>query len=161
MTWYHLIVFIHVIGAIIWVGGVFFIGLVAVPALRRHQARQRSQLLADLGNRFRSIGYTVLGVLIATGLIQASANGATVANVLDGSFFQTHFGSSLGKKLLFFVAMLVVSATHDFYVGPASIRATQEGRDVESLRKAASWLARLTALLALAVVGYAVMMIRR
>lgn len=160
MTWYQFIVFIHVISAILWVGGIFFLGLVAVPAVRREEAQKRSELLTELGKRFRNIGYVLLGLLIVTGVIQAVVYGATISNVLDGSFFQTRFGSGFGKKMLFFVAMLVVTIAHDFFVGPASARAMQEGRSSDSLRKAASWLARLTALFALGVVAYAVMMVR-
>lgn len=160
MTWYHFVVSIHIIGAIIWVGGIFFLGLIAVPVLRRQQATKRAELLTDFGNRFRTIGYAILGLLVITGIIQAIYHGATVTNVLNGTFFQTHFGSSLAKKLLFFGAMVAVSVVHDFYVGPASARAAQEGRDTEALRTAASWLARLTALLALGVVIFAIIMLR-
>lgn len=160
MSWYQLVVFIHVISAIMWVGGILFLGVVAVPAVRRLQSETRSVLMSELGRRFRNIGYTLLGVLIVTGVIQAWVHGATVTNVLNGSFFQSRFGATLGAKLIFVLLMLGVSVVHDFVVGPASVRASQEGRETESLRKTASWLARLTALLALAVIAYAVMLVR-
>lgn len=160
MTWYSLVVLIHVLGAITWVGGILFIALVAVPSLRRMQSEIRTEFLNDIGRRFRNIGYGLLGVLIITGVIQAIHHGATIENVLDGSFFQTTFGSRFGKKMVFFVTMLAVSIAHDFFIGPATIRAAREGRDTERLRKAASWLARITGLLALGVVYYAVLMVR-
>lgn len=160
MTWYGVVVLIHVLSAIIWVGGILFIALVAVPAVRRLEPVARAEFLNDIGGRFRNIGYFLLCVLIITGVIQAIHFGATIENVLDGSFFQTPFGSRFGKKMLFFVAMLAVSIAHDFFLGPAAVRAAQAGQDTERLRKAASWLARITGLLALGVVYYAVLMVR-
>lgn len=160
MTWYQLSVYLHVLGAIGWVGGILFLGLIAVPALRRLDEKKRSQLLNELGTRFRVVGYTLLGILFLTGIVQSAARGATIANVLDGSFFQTTFGRNLGLKLLFIALMLVVSISHDFFVGPASVRASEAGQDTTRLRKTASWLARITALLALIVVAYAVKLAR-
>lgn len=160
MTWYSLVVLIHVLSAIIWVGGILFMALVAVPSVRRLQPATRTEFLGDIGERFRNIGYILLVVLVITGVIQAIHFGATLENVLNGSFFQTPFGSKFAKKMLFFVAMLGVSIAHDFFVGPASVRAAQAGQETERLRKAASWLARLTGLLALGVVFYAVLMVR-
>lgn len=160
VTWYQIVVFVHVISAIIWVGGIFFLGIIAVPAARTMQPQTRSHLLNELGSRFRAVGYTLLALLIITGTVQAVVYGATWENVLNGSFFKTHFGSRFGIKMLFFIAMLGVSIAHDFFVGPASVRAAQAGKDMTHLRKAASWLARLTALLALGVVLFAVLMVR-
>lgn len=160
MTWYSILVLIHVLGAIIWVGGILFIALVAVPSVRRMQSDVRMEFLNEIGRRFRNIGYVLLGILILTGVIQAIHHGATIENVLDGSFFQTTFGSRFGKKMLFFISMLAVSIAHDFFLGPATIRAARAGQDTEPLRKAASWLARITGLLALGVVYHAVLMVR-
>lgn len=144
----------------IWVGGIAFLAIVAIPSVRRIKPETRSQLIGELGLRFRNLGYTLLAVLIATGVIQSIANGATVANVLDGSFFHTRFGSALAHKLVYFALMLAVSIAHDFYVGPKSIRLAQAGQEVAHLRKAASWLARLTAVFTLLVVLYAIQLSR-
>jgi len=160
MTWYELTVYIHVVAAIVWVGGILFLGLIAVPAARRLAPDVRTHLLGELGRRFRFVGYMLLGVLIATGIVQSAFRGATLANVLDGSFFATSFGRTLGFKLLFFTLMLAASIAHDFFVGPASVRAFRAGQDANRLRKAASWLARVTAVFALLVVAYAVLLVR-
>lgn len=160
MNWYPLIVFLHVLGATIWVGGILFLGFVAVPSARRLPDQTRSSLLDDIGRRFRTIGYAILGLLFVSGVIQMAVHGATVANVVNGSFFATRFGSTLGIKLILVVMMVAVSVIHDFFVGPASVDALAAGRPREGLRKAASWLARVTGLLAILVVYYAVRMMR-
>lgn len=160
MSLYHALVYIHIIGAIIWVGGILFLGFVAVPATRHMPTQERGQLLDALGRRFRVLGYAVLTIIAITGILQAGFQGATVANVLDGSFFATRFGKVLGIKLIFVVLMVAVSSVHDFYIGPRSADALAAGSESEGLRKAASWLARITAILALLVVYYATKMLR-
>lgn len=160
MTWYHLLVFIHVVAAVIWVGGILFIGFVAVPSARRLPPETRGALLDQIGRRFRSLGYIMLAVLIATGVWQAGVRGATLANVLDGSFFATRFGALLGIKVLLIVIMIAVSSIHDFVVGPASARLLATKRDSTRLRKQAAWLARITAVLALLVLWYGIRMVR-
>lgn len=160
LTLYHLSVYLHVISAIVWVGGILFLGLIAVPALRRLDDERRSQLLDDIGTRFRNFGYTFLTISVITGVIQAGYRGATVANVLNGTFFQSTFGRNLALKLLFVALMVGVSISHDFFVGPAAVRANRAGQDTTRLRKTASWLARVTALLALIVIAYAVKLVR-
>lgn len=152
--------YIHIISAIGWVGGILFLGIVAVPAIRRLDDRLRSDLMNELGRRFRIVGYSLLGVLLITGVIQAAVHGATVTNLLNGAFFQTRFGYNFGLKMLFIILMLIVSISHDFYIGPASIRASEAGKDTTQLRKTASWLARITAILALIVVAYAMKLVR-
>lgn len=162
MSWYQLVVFIHIIGAIGWVGGILFLRFVAVPAIRRLGAEERTQLLEDIGRRFRTFGYGLLVLLALTGVVQAAAYGATWQNLLDGSFFQTRFGVRLGMKLFFIALMLIASISHDFFVGPASVRAARTGNvaEQERLRKIASWLARLTAVFALLVIYYAMRLVR-
>lgn len=161
MSWYKVVVYSHIVSAIGWVGGILFLGLVAAPAARQLDDTARSKIMNELGSRFVKVGYTLLGVLAVTGIIQAGFHGATVATFLNGSFFAAStFGRRLGLKLLFIVLMLGVSVSHDFYVGPAAVRAAQEGRDTARLRKIASWLARITALLALIVIAYAMQLVR-
>lgn len=160
MTWYKAVVFLHMISAMVWVGGILFLSLVVVPAARRYDDSTRSRLLVDVGRRFRVAGWTALGVLALTGVVQMAARGATVTNVADGSFFTGPFGRVLGAKLVFVFLMMLATAVHDFVAGPAAERVAQEGGDPRYLRRVAGWLARVTALLALIVVALAVDLVR-
>lgn len=160
MTFYKFLVYLHILGAIGWVGGILFLGLVAVPAVRKFDDDSRSRVINELGSRFRTVGYALLGLLAVTGIVQSAYHGATVANVLSGRFFQTSFGRTLALKLLFIALMVGVSVAHDFFIGPAAVRASDAGQDPTRLRKTASWLARITALLALIVVALASLLVR-
>ena len=157
---YRVAVMVHVLGAVVWVGGVLFMGMVAVPAAKKLDDELRRKLLDDLGRRFRPIGWTALGLLVASGIYLMWHWGATVATVLDLSFFEHDHTRKLGYKLLLVVAMLVVSGLHDFWLGP---RATREGRtpqEMERDRKLAGWLGRTTGILVILIVVLAVLVAR-
>nr|MBO2507838.1 copper resistance protein CopD [Bacillota bacterium] len=160
MTWYHWVVYTHVMSAMLWVGGMFFISLVAVPAARDMDLRRRTTLMSTLGRRFRDVGWVLLALLWVTGAVQMWIRGATWSNILDGSFFTTRFGSLMGSKLLIILVMMVVSALHDWVIGPRAAAVAEAGGDPERLRRIAAWLGRINALLALGIVGHAVVMVR-
>lgn len=160
VTWYKAVVFVHVVSAMVWVGGILFLSLVVVPAGRRFDDAVRSRLLTDVGRRFRVVGWSALGMLLVTGLVQMAARGATVQNVLDGSFFADASGRVLAAKLVLVVVMMLVTAAHDFVAGPAAERIARAGGDARHLRRVAGRLARITALLALAIVALAIELVR-
>ncbi|HEY8449437.1 MAG TPA: hypothetical protein VIL95_03060 [Bacillota bacterium] len=45
MTWYHAVVSVHVLSAVLWVGGILFLSVVAVPVLRRLEPGTRARRL--------------------------------------------------------------------------------------------------------------------
>lgn len=157
---YQISVLIHVLSAVVWVGGVMFMGVVAVPSAKKLDDGLRRRLLDDIGRRFRPIAWTSLTLLIITGGYLMYHWGATIGNLVDLSFFEHGHGRPLGYKLLVVVPMLVVTAAHDFWLGP---RATDEGRtddEIERDRKWAAWLGRATGMLALVVVILALFVAR-
>jgi uncharacterized membrane protein len=128
---------IHVVSAITWVGGMLFIALVLVPAARTFDdASLRTRLVQETGRRFRTIAWIALGLLVATGL-----SNLWMQPFLLGS---PRFHWKLGLVVL----ALILSAFHDFVLGP---RAGAPGAD-PSLRLRASWIARVNVVVALAVV---------
>ncbi|HLH23586.1 MAG TPA: DUF4149 domain-containing protein [Chloroflexota bacterium] len=157
---YQLAVFLHVLGAMVWVGGIIFLAAVAVPVARRFEPATRARIVSEAGRQFRRIGWTTLAVMVVTGAYAATVRGATLQNVLDGTFWGTTFGRTLAEKLVLVALMAAVSFVHDFVVGPAATRAQEAGKDTARLRRTAAWLARLTALLALGVVFLAVLLVR-
>ncbi|MCC6180095.1 MAG: CopD family protein [Chloroflexi bacterium] len=149
----------------VWVGGMLFLALVVVPATRLMPQSDRAGLFEVVGRRFRSVGWTCIGILIVTGTINAAYRGVTLDNVFTTALWTSSFGTALGLKLIVVAAMLVVEVVHDFVVGPAATRALAR-RDPEAvketarLRKRAATLARMSALLALIVVALAIMIVR-
>ena len=65
---YYLNVVLHVLAALFWLGGMFFLGVVGAPVLRRVEPPAlRQQLFHQLGARFRTAGWIAIGVLVVTG----------------------------------------------------------------------------------------------
>lgn len=138
---YLTLVTLHVLGAVVWIGGMLFLGLVLTPILRGHPPKERAALLHAVGRRFLKIGWTALGVLLLTGLILWSLRG-----------FQAT--PALGAKLILVVVILYLSILHDFSLGPRLVahleRGDQGGENVR-LRRRVALLARLNTLFALVV----------
>jgi copper resistance protein D len=128
---------VHVVSAMTWVGGMLFIALVLVPTVRRlGDATLRARLIQDSGRRFRAVAWIALGVLVLTGLLNLWFQPALLRS------------GRLHWKLGLVGLALLLSAFHDFVLGP---HANLPGAD-PSVRLRASWVARLNALVALAIV---------
>jgi uncharacterized membrane protein len=157
---YKIAVAVHVLSAIIWVGGVLFMGMVAVPAARRLQPRIRRAVTTRLGMAFRPVGWTCLALLVVTGTYMMTSWGATWQNVFDLSFFQAPHTRLLGYKLVAVIVMLGLSGVHDWHLGPKASE-TEEGSDeAERYRKIASWMGRLTGILVIVIAVLAVFVAR-
>ena len=160
---YWLSVTLHVLAALLWLGGMFFLGLVGAPALRAVEPPAlRQRLFHDLGVRFRGVGWGAIAVLVVTGLANMYYRGwLRWSGVLDSAaFWRTGVGHALSGKLVAVAAMIVVSALHDFVLGPAAGRATPGSADAIRLRRRAALFARANALLGVAIVVAAVRLAR-
>jgi uncharacterized membrane protein len=162
-TWYLISVWIHVLAAMVWVGGMAFLAAVIVPTIRHPDWRGRAaSLIAISGRRFKHIGWGSLLILIATGITNLTFRGLGPA-LTTSAFWEASFGQILLWKLHLVVLVLLLSAIHDFYIGPRAVAAWESNPNAPStrrLRKAASWMGRINFLLALAIVALAVMLLR-
>lgn len=146
---YWISVTLHVLAAMFWLGGMLFLGVVGAPALRAVEpAPLRQQLFHSLGVRFRSAGWAAITILVLTGLVNLHFRGMLQwSGVLaDREFWTTSAGRALAAKLVLVTIMLVVSAIHDFVLGPAAGRAVAGSADAVRFRRQAALLARVNAL---------------
>jgi copper resistance protein D len=61
--------FVHVLAAIVWIGGMLFVALVLVPVVRAQaDPVLRARLFHQAGVRFRAVGWAALLLLLVTGL---------------------------------------------------------------------------------------------
>ena len=160
---YYVNVTIHVLAAMFWLGGMFFLAVVGAPALRAIEpASLRQQLFQELGVRFRTAGWWAIGVLLVTGVINLHyRHWLQWHGLLDNpAFWRTAQGQSLALKLACVTGMLVVSFVHDFILGPQAGRARPGSPEAVALRRRAALLARLNALLGLLLVIAAVRLAR-
>ena len=160
---YYLNVTVHVLAAMLWLGGMFFLAVVGAPALRAVQPPAlRQQLFQTLGVRFRAVGWWAIGVLVVTGIINLYyRHWLHWHGVLgNAAFWGTGPGRTLSAKLGAVGAMLVVSFVHDFIIGPRAGRVAPGTPEAMRLRRQAAWLARANAMLGLIVVIAAVRLAR-
>ena len=164
MSWsYYLLVTVHVLAALLWLGGMFFLGLVGAPVLRAVEPPAlRQRLFHQLGLRFRSVGWSAIAVLVGTGVLLLRARGLLRWSGVFGStaFWGTGLGVALAAKLAAVTVMVVVSVVHDFFLGPAAGRAGPDSASAIRLRRRAALLARVNALIGLLLVAAAVRLAR-
>jgi putative copper export protein len=158
---YYANVTLHLLAALLWLGGMFFLGVVGAPVLRNVEpASLRAELFTRLGERFRTVGWTAIAALILTGLLNLHFRGMLGATLLERTFWSSPYGRALAWKLSAVVTMLAISAVHDFVVGPAAARVTPGAPGADALRKRAAWLARINALIGVGLVAAAVRLAR-
>ncbi len=146
MTLYFLSVYLHVTAACAWIGSMFFFAAVVVPALRNRELAEHAPLVVRIvGKYYGRFGWVTLAVLLVTGCTNLWARGITWGQLSDGTFWNSGFGLALGHKLVFVAAVIVATAAHHV---------------VQGSRKRASSLGRVTLLLSLVIVYYAVSMVR-
>jgi len=112
---------VHLLAAIVWVGGTIALVLVAVPPVQRLEGEARARTLRAFGRRWRPLGWSALGVAIATGIALAVR-----AHAFHGT--SRGFDVVLAVKGAC-VGLLVVGAyLHDYVLGPGLAEQIREGR---------------------------------
>lgn len=151
---------VHVLAALLWLGGMFFLGAVGAPVLRHVEPAELRQRLFDaIGTRFRTVGWWAIGALLVTGTLNLWFKGILGLLATTG-FWRAPYGQALAVKLAAVTVMLVVQAIHDFRDGPRAGRAVPGSDEALALRRRAAWLARLNALIAVVLVVAAVRLAR-
>lgn len=163
-TLYLVSVWLHIVAAMAWIGGMLFLVAVLVPLLRTPSLRsQAAQLFHAIGTRFRVVGWVAIGTLVVTGVFNVTMRGYSVGQLLSGDAFVGRWGTALALKLTLVAVIVIASGVHDFWLGPhasALARADAPAPVREKWRRVASWMGRMTFLLALAVVALAVTLVR-
>lgn len=145
MNLYFISVFLHVIFAAFWIGGMLFLPLILLPSIKNNP--ERNHLLFHTGIKFRFYGWIALIGLIITGITNMFLKGIPFNLEF---LIKNQYGKLLGLKLLFFFTMLLVSGLHDFYVGTKTIEQIQQNKS-ENIKQLARWTGRINLLLALSI----------
>jgi copper resistance protein D len=134
---------VHLLAAIVWVGGTIALVFVAVPPVQRLEGEVRAQVLREFGRRWRPIGWSALGIAVVTGAIIASRAGA-----FDTT--PTRFDWVLAIKGVLVGLLIAGSYLHDYVLGPGLARQIREGRP-QSLRPVLTTMGRANLLLTIAI----------
>lgn len=159
---YFLNVTVHVLAALLWLGGMFFLAAVGAPVLRTVEPPElRQALFRRLGESFRRTGWIAIAVLIGTGSLNLWFRGVLRAELLrSAAFWSDPYGRALAWKLAAVGVMLSLQAVHDFIVGPRAGRTPPGSPEALRNRRLAAWLGRASAVLGVLVVVAAVRLAR-
>lgn len=160
---YLLSVFLHILAATAWVGGMVVLIAVLVPWLRRGDRAKAAVVLRETATRLRDIGWICFAVFAVTGSFNLWVRGVRLASFRQPAFLASPFGQTVCYKLGLFVLIVGLSALHDFWVGPRAARileAQPQSPEAEIWRRRAGRMGRLNALLALLIVFVGVMLVR-
>ena len=116
-------VIVHLLAAMVWVGGSVALVFAGVPAIRVLEGEPRGRAMRELGLRWRPLGYSALGVAVLTGVVLASH---------DRSDARSPFDTVLWVKVGLTAALVVVSYLHNYVFGPRLQSEIKEGRPPKS-----------------------------
>lgn len=161
MTAYVASVYLHILAAATWVGGIIFLVAIAVPALRKLDKTAAEPMLRATVFRFRAVGWVAFGVLLLTGLYNLHMRGIGWAELTDPAYRATSSGKALIIKLGCFAVLLVLQGIHDFSIGPRALAAMEKQTgEAPRLRKQAGMIGRINGLITLVIVLCAVIIVR-
>lgn len=115
---YILSVFIHIVAACLWLGGILFLIFAFIPGIKNHP--DKVDLIAKVSLKYRMSGTIALVLLLITGIAQLEYRGVEW-NI--EYFTSSTFGKAAGLKLLVFTGIVLISIIHDYYLGNLAIEA--------------------------------------
>jgi uncharacterized membrane protein len=162
-TFYLLSVWIHVVAAALWIGGMLFLTFVLVPSLRKlGDRRLAAELVRATGRRYRLVGWVSIGVLVLSGFTNLAGRGISHSALFSAELWDGWFGRLLAWKIGLVLVVIGLSAAHDLEFGR---RADAPGgaadpAEAERLRRLASAFGRVVLVLSLVIAGLGVLMVR-
>lgn len=141
-------VYLHIITAIIWIGGQLFLPLVLIPALKKIEAENhfKRKTIIETGIVFSKVGKWLMWIFVLTGI----GNFYFKFHSFQIEIFQSHYGKMLITKVVLFLIMLAINFYHEKKVG-LNMKEYLSNEQYEQLRKIASITGRVTLLLSLII----------
>src|SRR5215467_8224695 len=163
---YQLNVWIHIVMAAVWVGGLIYTASVVVPYAVDKEAEERQRILRSFGRRFRWIGWGSIVVLILTGLGNLTLRYSPIRlrQLFNGEAFDPNkvdgfIAVWLPWKLMLVALMIVLMLFHDITSMRAARRYTGPA-DAAPGNRAGSRAAALATLVAIAILYVSVRLVR-
>lgn len=132
-------VWLHIVAAMAWVGGMIFLVSSVIPL-------KKPEFTIAAARRFRVVGWIALGTLIVTGVLNVTYRGYGLEQFFTGGVFAGEWGHRLAMKLTCVGIVIALSVAHD-------LRAQKGGRF-------ASITGRVTFMLSLLIVALATTLVR-
>jgi uncharacterized membrane protein len=137
-----LALWVHVLGVVVWLGGVLYQAHILLPIARRGGVAT----FAEAARRQRPFAWTALGLVVLTGFYNVTRLGPLDTVMESGA------GLMLAAKLFLVLLLIAIAAQRDFtHLVRLGIALSTSDDPTPTLRTIA-WLDRIAILLALAIV---------
>ncbi len=125
-----LVRFLHVLGVAVWLGGMIFLGVVAVPIARATEGPNGGRaLIARVGQRFGMLGGIAwVTILVSGGLLLQHRN------VDMDKLTSTDYGHRLLAKIILLLLMGFAVVVHSMWQGP-KVRQLEEAEDADGVKR--------------------------
>jgi uncharacterized membrane protein len=163
---YQFSVWLHILLAAIWTGGLVYTAAVVVPFAVQHESAERQRILRGLARRFRPIAWVSVLLLFLTGITNLALRPVSITpgELLSGDAFDaSEVGQDIATwlpwKLILVTIMIALMAFHDI----TSIRAASNFEGPKTAapgNRAGSMAAAVATLVALAVLYVSVRLVR-
>jgi len=137
-----LVVWLHLLGVVAWVGGLMYQTHVLLPAARRDGAG----VFAEVLRRGRPVTWTAIALVTLTGFYNVTRLGPLERVMESGAAL------ALALKFMLALAAIAVSGQRDFAQVPRLARAVSAGDDPRPALSAIAWMDRVVLLLAVVIV---------
>jgi len=142
MTTSLLSVWLHLLGVVVWIGGLMYQAHVLMPTARRN----RDATLTDMLRRGRRVTWVAIALVMATGFYNV-----TLLGPLDRAL-QSGAALLLALKFMLVLAAVAVAGQRDFAQVPRLARMVAAGNDPNPALSAIAWMDRVVLLLAVVIV---------
>ncbi len=133
---------LHVLGAIVWLGGLVYQAHVLAPAARAGQVGT----FAQAARRARPMAWTALGLMVLTGFYQVTRLGPLEEVMASGAALL------LAGKFILVLVLVAIAGQRDFAQLARLGRALAAGEDPGRALRSIVWLDRIAVLLGVVVV---------
>lgn len=138
---------LHLMAAILWVGGTLATSLIIHPVLRSQVPEDaRMAVYREMGKRFTKVQWWTWGILAGTGTLKLWSLRSTP------DVFLGPFGKILAVKLTLVAAMAALSIVHGVVWGPALANKTVAPSARAALARKAAFWGKMNGLLMIAIV---------
>lgn len=142
MTLPLIALWLHLLGIVVWIGGVMYQAHVLMPAARRGAVA----VFAETARRARPLTWTAIAVVTLTGFYNVTRLGSLERVMQSGA------GVLLAGKFILVIVAVALAGQRDFGQVTILRGALSGGGDPAPVLRAIAWLDRLVLLLAVVVI---------
>ena len=153
------LIWLHVLAAVVWIGGMMFLSLVLAPLVRRENTIPGwTVLFRSAAQRFRLVVWLAIGILLSTGPVLLQGKGISSMDIRQ-------WPPVFLVKATLVGILLLLTFLHDLLLGPLASRTSTLPARVRTMgeqifARSSRWVPRLALAVALGVLFVAVVFVR-